>query len=124
VILNSNGNASRNSNVAMVDIMSTMFHIDIIAFDCLGIWDCINGDDEFACLSHTCPAAFACNDSLQTTMNQARCYTWSERCNGNPFCIDRTDEKFCSNHWCNSNNGTFLCRNLNCIFEVWRCDGT
>lgn len=33
------------------------------------------------------------------------------------------DERFCSAHLCNSQNGTFLCHNRNCIYEVWRCDG-
>lgn len=50
-------------------------------------------------------------------------YTWFERCNGNAYCINRIDEKNCTNWWCNSNNGTFLCKNLNCIYETWVCDG-
>ena len=33
------------------------------------------------------------------------------------------DERFCSSWWCNSKNGTFLCQNQNCIYEVWVCDG-
>lgn len=91
---------------------------------CDGIWDCISGDDELGCSPESCPTTFACNDHLRLPTDLPRCYTWSERCNGNAFCANRTDEKFCSNWWCNSNNGTFLCRNLNCIYETWVCDGT
>ncbi|CAF1054023.1 unnamed protein product [Rotaria sp. Silwood1] len=91
---------------------------------CDGIWDCISGDDELGCSPESCPTTFACNDRLRLPSDQPRCFTWSERCNGNAFCANRTDEKFCSNWWCNSNNGTFLCKNLNCIYEIWVCDGT
>ncbi|CAF3731038.1 unnamed protein product [Rotaria sordida] len=91
---------------------------------CDGIWDCISGDDELGCSPESCPTTFACNDHLRLPSDQPRCFTWSERCNGNAFCANRTDEKFCSNWWCNSNNGTFLCKNLNCIYETWVCDGT
>ena len=88
------------------------------------MWDCISGDDELGCSPESCPTTFACNDRLRLPTDQPRCYTWSERCNGNAFCANRTDEKFCSNWWCNSNNGTFLCKNRNCIYETWVCDGT
>ncbi len=88
-----------------------------------GIWDCISGDDELGCSPESCPTTFACNDRLRLPSDQPRCFTWSERCNGNAFCANRTDEKLCSNWWCNSNNGTFLCKNLNCIYETWVCDG-
>ncbi|CAF3056298.1 unnamed protein product [Rotaria sp. Silwood2] len=91
---------------------------------CDGIWDCISGDDELGCSPESCPTTFACNDRLHLPSDQPRCFTWSERCNGNAFCANRTDEKVCSNWWCNSNNGTFLCKNLNCIYETWVCDGT
>ncbi|CAF1117896.1 unnamed protein product [Adineta ricciae] len=91
---------------------------------CDGFWDCISGDDELGCSPESCPTAFACNDRLHLPTDQPRCYTWSERCNGNAFCANRSDERFCSNWWCNSNNGTFLCKNLNCIYETWVCDGT
>lgn len=88
-----------------------------------GIWDCISGDDELGCSPEACPTTFSCNDRLRLPTDQPRCFTWSERCNGNPFCASRSDEKLCSNWWCNSNNGTFLCKNLNCIYETWVCDG-
>ncbi|CAF0876011.1 unnamed protein product [Didymodactylos carnosus] len=52
-----------------------------------------------------------------------RCYTWSERCNGNAFCLDKSDEKMCTKWFCNSKNGTFLCQNFKCIYESWLCDG-
>ncbi|UJR37610.1 hypothetical protein I4U23_030307 [Adineta vaga] len=91
---------------------------------CDGIWDCISGDDELGCSPESCPTTFSCNDRLRLPTDQPRCYTWSERCNGNAFCANRSDEKLCSNWWCNSNNGTFLCKNLNCIYETWVCDGT
>ncbi|CAF1166852.1 unnamed protein product [Rotaria magnacalcarata] len=91
---------------------------------CDGIWNCISGDDELGCSPDTCPTTFACNDRLRLPTDQPRCFTWSERCNGNSFCANRTDEKLCSSWWCNSNNGTFLCKNLNCIYETWVCDGT
>jgi len=90
---------------------------------CDGIWDCISGDDELGCLPSSCPTTFACNDRLRLPSDQPRCYTWSERCNGNAFCINRADEQNCTNWWCKSNNGTFLCKNLNCIYETWVCDG-
>jgi hypothetical protein len=90
---------------------------------CDGIWDCINGDDELGCSPESCPTTFACNDRLRLPSDQPRCFTWSERCDGNAICANRTDEKLCSNWWCNSNNGTFLCKNLNCIYETWVCDG-
>ena len=88
-----------------------------------GIWDCISGDDELGCLPSSCPTTFACNNQLRLPFDQPRCYTWYERCNGNAFCPNRTDEKNCTNWWCNSNNGTFLCHNRNCIYESWVCDG-
>lgn len=91
---------------------------------CDGVWDCISGADELGCSPESCPTTFSCNDRLRLPSDQPRCYTWSERCNGNAFCANRTDEKFCSHWWCNSNNGTFLCKNLNCIYETWVCDGT
>ncbi|CAF4080046.1 unnamed protein product [Adineta steineri] len=91
---------------------------------CDGIWDCISGDDELGCSPESCPTTFACNDRLRLPSDPPRCFTWSERCNGNAFCTNRTDEKFCTNWWCNSNNGTFLCKNFNCIYETWVCDGT
>ncbi|CAF0965339.1 unnamed protein product [Rotaria sordida] len=91
---------------------------------CDGIWDCISGDDELGCLPSSCPTTFACNDPLHMPSDQPRCYTWSERCNGNSFCVNRIDEKNCTHWWCNSNNGTFLCKNFNCIYETWICDGT
>ncbi|CAF3578250.1 unnamed protein product [Rotaria socialis] len=91
---------------------------------CDGIWDCISGDDELGCSPESCPTTFACNDRLRLPTDQPRCFTWSERCNGNSFCANRTDEKLCSSWWCNSNNGTFLCKNLNCVYETWVCDGT
>ncbi|CAF2921148.1 unnamed protein product, partial [Rotaria sp. Silwood2] len=91
---------------------------------CDGIWDCISGDDELGCLPASCPTTFACNDPIRVPSDQPRCYTWFERCNGNAFCVNRNDEKNCTNWWCNSNNGTFLCKNLNCIYETWVCDGT
>ena len=90
---------------------------------CLGSWDCVHGDDELGCAPQSCPTTFACNDPLPTSSDRPRCYTWSERCNGDPFCANRSDERFCSQWWCNSDNGTFLCKNLNCIYEVWMCDG-
>ncbi len=89
----------------------------------IGIWDCISGDDELGCFRASCPTTFACNDPLRLPSDQPRCYTWYERCNGNAFCANRTDERNCTNWWCNSNNGTFLCKNLNCIYETWVCDG-
>ncbi|CAF3575330.1 unnamed protein product [Rotaria socialis] len=91
---------------------------------CDGIWDCMSGDDELGCSSASCPTTFACNDPLILPSDQPRCFTWFERCNGNAYCINRIDEKNCTNWWCNSNNGTFLCKNLNCIYETWVCDGT
>ncbi|CAF3447637.1 unnamed protein product [Rotaria sp. Silwood1] len=91
---------------------------------CDGIWDCISGDDELGCSQASCPTTFACNDPVRVPSDQPRCYPWFERCNGNAFCVNRIDEKNCTNWWCNSNNGTFLCRNLNCIYETWVCDGT
>ncbi|CAF0779887.1 unnamed protein product [Adineta steineri] len=91
---------------------------------CDGIWECISGDDEIGCFPASCPTTFACNDPLRLPSDQPRCYTWYERCNGNAFCANRTDERNCTNWWCNSNNGTFLCKNLNCIYETWVCDGT
>ena len=90
---------------------------------CDGTWDCISGDDELGCSPESCPTTFACNDRLRLPSDQPRCFTWSERCDGNAICTNRTDEKFCTNWWCNSNNGTFLCKNLNCIYETWVCDG-
>ena len=90
----------------------------------LGIWDCISGDDELGCLPSSCPTTFACYNQLRLPSDQPRCYTWYERCNGNAFCPNRTDEQNCTNWWCNSHNGTFLCRNGYCIYETWRCDGT
>lgn len=102
-----------------------IFPLYAILFVCfqLGIWDCISGDDEIGCSPESCPTTFACNDRLRLPTDQPRCYTWSERCNGNAFCANRTDERLCNHWWCNSNNGTFLCKNLNCIYETWVCDG-
>ncbi|CAF0820717.1 unnamed protein product [Adineta ricciae] len=91
---------------------------------CDGIWDCISGDDELGCFPSSCPTMFACNDPLRLPTDRPRCYTWYERCNGNAFCVNRTDERDCTSWWCNSNNGTFLCKNRNCIYETWVCDGT
>jgi len=33
-------------------------------------------------------------------------------------------EQNCTNWWCNSHNGTFLCKNRFCIYETWVCDGS
>ncbi|UJR08609.1 hypothetical protein I4U23_012868 [Adineta vaga] len=91
---------------------------------CDGVWDCISGDDEIGCFPTLCPTSFLCNDPIHLPTDRPRCYTWYERCNGNAFCANRTDERNCTNWWCNSNNGTFLCKNRNCIYETWVCDGT
>jgi len=91
---------------------------------CDGIWNCRSGDDELGCLPSSCPTTFACSNQLRLPSDQPRCYTWYERCNGNAFCPNRVDEQNCTSWWCNSDNGTFLCRNRNCIYESWVCDGT
>lgn len=66
---------------------------------------------------------FACRNQLRYPSDQPRCYTWFERCNGNPICPNHADEQNCTSWWCNANNGTFLCRKGTCIYESWRCDG-
>ena len=86
-------------------------------FSSSGHWNCLNGDDELGC-SPLCPTSFAC------TNHYSSCFHLSERCNGHAYCSSLFDENFCSPSLCNTNNGTFLCRNQLCIYESWVCDGT
>ena len=89
-------------------------------FSFAGIWQCSSGDDELGCAPYICPNSFSCNS---TSLDRPRCYPLAERCNGNPFCANQADEQLCSHWWCNAKNGTFLCKNLHCIYEMWTCDG-
>ena len=87
---------------------------------CDGIWQCSSGDDEVNCSPKICPDSFSCNSSV---WDRPHCYPLVERCNGNAFCASHADEQGCSPWSCHSANGTFLCQNLRCIYEVWTCDG-
>jgi hypothetical protein len=83
---------------------------------CNDIWDCHNGADERGCGSCK-PSQYRCRD-------QMFCYNLEDRCNGDHQCVDKSDEQNCDAWFCNSANGTYLCRNGRCIYEQWICDGT
>lgn len=80
------------------------------------MWDCHNGADERGC-GPCKPKEFRCQ-------NDIFCYRFEDRCDGDHQCIDKSDELNCNAWFCNSNNGTFLCDNGQCVYEQWVCDGT
>ena len=82
---------------------------------CNDIWDCHNGADERGC--------GPCKSDQFRCKNHIFCYRLEDRCDGDNQCIDKSDEMNCDKWFCNSNNGTFLCKNGRCVYEQWVCDG-
>lgn len=83
---------------------------------CNDVWDCHNGADERGC--------GPCKSDQYRCHNHIFCYRLEDRCDGDNQCIDKSDEYNCDKWFCNSNNGTFLCKNGRCVYEQWVCDGT
>lgn len=110
----------QNKGSCLPDQSSCMSEID--CFDnvnrCNGIWDCaISGEDEKNCGQCT-------NGLYYCGPNNAQCYEVKQRCNGVGHCTNMMDELSCTSIQCGPHNGTFLCDNLRCIYETWRCDKT
>jgi hypothetical protein len=82
---------------------------------CNDIWDCHNGADERGC--------GPCKSDQFRCKNHIFCYRLEDRCDGDSQCIDKSDEMNCDKWFCNTNNGTFLCKNGRCVYEQWVCDG-
>jgi hypothetical protein len=82
---------------------------------CNDVWDCHNGADERGC--------GPCKSDQFRCKNHIFCYRLEDRCDGDNQCIDKSDEMNCDKWFCNSNNGTFLCKNGRCVYEQWVCDG-
>lgn len=83
---------------------------------CNDVWDCHNGADERGC--------GPCKRDQFRCKNHIFCYRLEDRCDGDHQCLDFSDELDCNSWFCNSNNGTFLCDNEQCVYEQWVCDGT
>lgn len=83
---------------------------------CNDVWDCHNGADERGC--------GPCKHDQFRCKNHIFCYRHEDRCDGDHQCLDFSDELNCNSWFCNSNNGTFLCDNEQCVYEQWVCDGT
>ena len=83
---------------------------------CNDAWDCHNGADERGC--------GPCKHEQFRCKNHIFCYRLEDRCDGDHQCLDFSDEMNCNSWFCNSNNGTFLCDNEQCVYEQWVCDGT
>lgn len=82
---------------------------------CNDVWDCHNGADERGC--------GACKPDQFRCRNHMFCYSLENRCDGNQLCTDKSDDLNCNSWFCNSNNGTFLCDNGQCVYEKYVCDG-